>query len=160
MKWGTQHIVVEKGKKNRNRRMFCMLLSTTRLSAFSWREVSESQQQGGENIESVLLPTLGSGVSVWCCKIGCKWKEKENMYKETITLSLQPLPFILPLPFAFLLFVFLSPLFWLLTAVIVSFSLSKNIVFLPRCKRGRIWHVCYLFIWESRERNLGGNQVS
>lgn len=82
--------------------------------------------------------------------------------------SIQPrLPFHFPLTFAF----FPSPspasLSSLLTAVIVSFSLSKNIAVLPRCKgwmgRGERFsrHACCLFICEAgRSGNLGGNQVS
>lgn len=67
------------------------------------------------------------------------------MYKETVILSLQP-PLHIPLTFAFFPSPFLSPLFSLLIAVIVSISLSKNIVSLPRCKRGgRNFDMCVTF---------------
>lgn len=51
-----------------------------------------------------------------------------------------PLSFHFPLTFAFFLSVSPASLSSLLTAVIVSFSLSKNIAVLPRCK-GRVYGV-------------------
>lgn len=57
-------------------------------------------------------------------------------------------------------FAFFLSLFSLLTTVIVSFSLSKNIAFLPRCKGGEISTRVLPFHLRGGERNLGGNQVS
>lgn len=77
-------------------------------------------------------------------------------------------PFLHGLPFIFLSpllsfhrsFLF-SPLFPMLTAVVVSFSLSKNIVFLPWCKGGEIsTHVLPFHLQGGGEGDLGGNQVS
>lgn len=62
------------------------------------------------------------------------------MYKETVIFPPTP-PLHFPLSFGFL------PrfLFSMLTTVIVSFSPSKNIVFLPRCKGGRIFDMRVTF---------------
>lgn len=68
--------LVRREEKQERKRRLCLLLSTTRLrlmfppsfslcvSRSSQRAVSGSQQQGGENIESMLPPAFESRVSV------------------------------------------------------------------------------------------------
>lgn len=129
-------------------------------SRSSQRAVSGSQQHGGENIESMLLLAFESGVIVWRSDIGQsigKRGKKKICTRRQSFHSTPPLHF--PLTFAF--FLSCSPfLFSLLTAVIFSFSLSKNIVLLPRCN-GEKFSTCVLpFHLRGGERNLGGNQVS
>lgn len=162
---------VDEKERRRRRRRLCLLLSAACLhlmlppsfflceSRSSQRAVSGSQQHGGENIESMLLLAFESGVIVWRSDNGQsigKRRKKKCTRRQSFH-STPPLHF--PLTFAF--FLSSSPfLFSLLTAVIVSFSLSKNIVFLPRCN-GEKFSTCVLpFHLRGGERNLGGNQVS
>lgn len=141
-------LVGREEKKQEREKGLHLLLSTTRfafdvatvifpsrVSISSQRAVSGSQQHGGENIEPMLPPAFESD-------IGCKREEKKNMYEQTVTPFCNPSP---SSPLASFPSVFLSSRFSLLTTVTVSFSLSKNIVFLPRCKRGRNFDMCVTF---------------
>lgn len=85
-------------------------------------------------------------------------KRKMRMRKRSLSPSTSPLRLLLT--FAFFPSIFLHSLSSLLTAIIVSFSLSKNIVFLPRYKGGEISTCVLPFHLRGGERNLGGNQVS
>lgn len=103
---------------------------------------------------------LKAGLSFDAATSGESIRRGKICTKKQSFRSLPPLPFIflspllsscLALPFFF---------FSLLTTVIVSFSLSKNIVFLPRCKGGKISTRVLPFHLRGGERNLEGNQVS
>lgn len=85
----------------------------------------------GGNIESMLPPASECRVIVWCHDIG---RDHQRMVAFLSFLHALPFIFFSPLLSFHLSFFFFS----LLTAVIVSFSLSKNIVFLPWCKGGEI----------------------
>lgn len=75
-----------------------------------------------------------------------KEEKKEKTHKERVTPVSLSLPSFLFPSHLLLSFSLTFPLlFSLLTAVIVSFSLSKNIVFLPRCKGGRNFDTCVTF---------------
>lgn len=99
----------------------------------------------GGNIESMLPPASECRVIVWCRDIG--W-EHERMVAFLSFIFFSPL-----LSFHLSFFFFLFPL---LTAVIVSFSLSKNIVVLPWCKGGEISTCVLPFHLRGGERGSWG----
>lgn len=105
---------------------FLSLSASLDVAGEQFQDHSNTGGGGGGNIESMLSTSATSGGDG---RWGCGGMHRENSH------SIQPrLPFHFPLTFAF----FPSPspasLSSLLTAVIVSFSLSKNIAVLPRCK--------------------------
>lgn len=120
------------------------------------RERFRDHSDTGEKIlNQCFCRLLKAGLAFDAATLGeSERKRKMCMRKQSPSPSNPPL-LLFSSPLCFLS-VFLSCLSSLLSVVIVSFSLSKNIVFLPRSKEGEISTcVRYLFICEAGRGILG-----